>query len=63
MECFDARVATLGSENRDMTPKETKKAVLMEVSQDFGWSEKELRNRMCVLTTSVANHFFLNVFH
>lgn len=44
-QIFDDRVAELGS---TMTREKAKKACLKEACIDFGWSEKELRNKMAI---------------
>jgi hypothetical protein len=46
MECFDARVEMLKKECPSLRLGEQRKAVFVEACTDFGWSEKELRNKM-----------------
>lgn len=46
MECFDARVEMLKKECPSLPASEPKKTVFVEACADFGWSEKELRNKM-----------------
>ena len=44
-QSFDDRVAELGS---TMTREKAKKACIKEACIDFGWTEKELRNKMAI---------------
>ena len=46
IECFDARVRTLMDEAPELSSTKTKMMALKEACQDFGWSEKEMRNKM-----------------
>lgn len=45
MHCFDDRVQVLSLTH---SPEVAKKLAMGEACSDFGWSEKELRNKMCV---------------
>lgn len=45
VQCFDDRVQVL---SRSHTPEVAKKMTMGEACSDFGWSEKELRNKMCI---------------
>jgi len=49
VDCFNARVATLDAEKKGNGPSANSKLALMEACRDFGWSEKDLRNKMCDL--------------
>ncbi|EOD52998.1 hypothetical protein GTA08_BOTSDO01247 [Neofusicoccum parvum] len=46
IQCFEARVQTLSEFNPQQSVTKSRKAALMEACQDFGWSEKDLRNKM-----------------
>lgn len=46
IQCFEARVRTLSEANPQQSVTKSRKAALMEACQDFGWSEKDLRNKM-----------------
>ncbi|KAG8628347.1 hypothetical protein KVT40_004220 [Elsinoe batatas] len=48
VECFDARIQTLLRENLDLSLTRVKMLALKEAYEDFGWSEKEMRNKMAV---------------
>lgn len=47
IECFNARTSTLAAERPGCGSGTINKAALMEACKEFGWSEKELRNKMC----------------
>ena len=46
MECFEARVDQLRKPCPSLRPAELRKMAFMEACADFGWSERELRNKM-----------------
>ncbi|KAK5073259.1 hypothetical protein LTR64_000329 [Lithohypha guttulata] len=46
VDCFDARLATLKKGQPDLRPTDHKRLVMNEACTSFGWSEKELRNKM-----------------
>ncbi|KAF4313328.1 hypothetical protein GTA08_BOTSDO01247 [Botryosphaeria dothidea] len=48
IQCFDARIQALCDANPQQSPTKSRKAALMEACQDFGWSEKDLRNKMAI---------------
>ncbi|KAF2090875.1 SET domain-containing protein, partial [Saccharata proteae CBS 121410] len=48
VQCFDARVQALTLSNPTASSAKSKKAALMEACEDFGWSEKDMRNKMAV---------------
>ncbi|KAL1632612.1 hypothetical protein SLS56_003511 [Neofusicoccum ribis] len=48
IQCFEARVQTLSEFNPQQSVTKSRKAALMEACQDFGWSEKDLRNKMAI---------------
>ncbi|PSK36743.1 hypothetical protein B9Z65_1926 [Elsinoe australis] len=48
VECFDARVQTLLRDNLDLSLTKVKMLALKEACEDFGWTEKEMRNKMAV---------------
>ncbi|KAL2753159.1 hypothetical protein ACRALDRAFT_2044803 [Sodiomyces alcalophilus JCM 7366] len=48
IEHFNAYVEFLGSVNPDMSPTKCRMAALLKACGDFGWSEKELRNKMII---------------
>lgn len=48
IDCFDNRIISLSQERPDESLQSHKKAALLEACQTFGWTEKELRNRMSV---------------
>lgn len=45
VECFDARVQTLLRDNLDLSLTKVKMLALKEACEDFGWTEKEMRNK------------------
>ncbi|CAI6333056.1 unnamed protein product [Periconia digitata] len=47
-EFFDEQVQLRIAETPQVSPTKHRKAVFMEACQDFGWSEKELRNKMAI---------------
>ncbi|EKG18962.1 hypothetical protein MPH_03778 [Macrophomina phaseolina MS6] len=48
IQCFEARVQALCDANPQQSVTKSRKAALMEACQDFGWSEKDLRNKMAI---------------
>ncbi|KAF4555123.1 SET domain-containing protein 8 [Elsinoe fawcettii] len=48
VECFDARIQQLLRENLDLSLTRVKMLALKEAYEDFGWTEKEMRNKMAV---------------
>ncbi|KAF6830895.1 SET domain-containing protein [Colletotrichum plurivorum] len=48
IEHFDSYVELLAVTNPGMSPTKRRKAALIEACNDFGWSEKELRNKMAI---------------
>ncbi|TDZ40550.1 SET domain-containing protein [Colletotrichum trifolii] len=48
IEHFDSYVEVLAVTNAGMSPTKRRKAALIEACNDFGWSEKELRNKMAI---------------
>jgi hypothetical protein len=48
IEHFDAHVELLAVTSPSMSPTKRRKAALLEACGDFGWSEKELRNKMAI---------------
>jgi ATP-dependent RNA helicase DDX49/DBP8 len=46
VQSFDQRVDELTIENTSLSPTECRMRALAEACEDFGWSEKELRNKM-----------------
>ena len=53
IDCFDARVVALTQDQPDVGSSSHKKAALLEACRVFGWTEKELRNRMSVTSSSL----------
>jgi ATP-dependent RNA helicase DDX49/DBP8 len=47
-ELFDEQVQLRIADMPQVSPTKHRKAVFMEACQDFGWSEKELRNKMTI---------------
>lgn len=47
-ELFDEQIQFRTAAMPELTATKHKKAVFMEACQDFGWSEKELRNKMAI---------------
>ncbi|OJD33497.1 set domain-containing protein [Diplodia corticola] len=48
IQCFEARVHALCEANPHQSVTKCRKAALMEACHDFGWSEKDLRNKMAI---------------
>ncbi|RXG46122.1 hypothetical protein VDGE_03353 [Verticillium dahliae] len=48
IEHFDAHVEVLAITSPALSPTKRRKAALLEACADFGWSEKELRNKMAI---------------
>ncbi|PKS10482.1 hypothetical protein jhhlp_002234 [Lomentospora prolificans] len=48
IEHFNAYVDFLCATHRDMSPTKCRKAALIKACTEFGWSERELRNKMAV---------------
>ncbi|KAL1619633.1 hypothetical protein SLS54_006570 [Diplodia seriata] len=48
IQCFEARVHALCEANPQQSVTKSRKAALMEACHDFGWSEKDLRNKMAI---------------
>jgi hypothetical protein len=46
VECYDAHVETLVARQPNVSLSEARKTALSEACRDFGWSEKDLRNKM-----------------
>ncbi|KAH6845725.1 SET domain-containing protein [Chaetomium sp. MPI-CAGE-AT-0009] len=46
IEHFESYVKTMASSNPSMSTKKCRKAALLEACRDFGWTEKDMRNRM-----------------
>ncbi|KAK4152169.1 histone-lysine N-methyltransferase [Chaetomidium leptoderma] len=46
VEHFESYVDMVASTNPSMSKKKCRKAALLEACQDFGWAEKDMRNRM-----------------
>lgn len=46
--CYDSRVNYLLDQNQRMTLPSARRQALLEACNDFGWTEKHLRNRMYV---------------
>ncbi|KAK3299563.1 SET domain-containing protein [Chaetomium fimeti] len=46
IEHFEAYVETVASSNPSLSTKKCRKAALLEACHDFGWTEKDMRNRM-----------------
>jgi ATP-dependent RNA helicase DDX49/DBP8 len=47
-ELFEEQVQTRATNHPELSTTKHRKAVFMEACQDFGWSEKELRNKMAI---------------
>jgi ATP-dependent RNA helicase DDX49/DBP8 len=47
-EMFEEQVQVRAASNPELSSTKHRRAVLMEACQDFGWSEKELRNKMAI---------------
>ncbi|KAK4461718.1 SET domain-containing protein [Cladorrhinum samala] len=47
-ESFNAYVSHLASTRPDLSPTKARQAALASACRDFGWSEKELRNKMAI---------------
>ncbi|KAF5678703.1 NirA-like nitrate assimilation regulatory protein [Fusarium heterosporum] len=48
VELFDSYVEYLGNTNPELSSTKTRMRALAEACTDFGWSEKELRNKMAI---------------
>lgn len=48
VDCYDTRLAALKAERPELRAHQHKRMVLTEACASFGWSEKELRNRMAI---------------
>lgn len=48
VEVFEEQIQLRISSTPQVSPAKHRKSVLMEACQDFGWSEKELRNKMAI---------------
>lgn len=48
VELFDSYVEYLGSINPELSPTKTRMRAIAEACTDFGWTEKELRNKMAI---------------
>lgn len=48
IELFEEQIQIRTAAVNDLTATKHRKAVFMEACQDFGWSEKELRNKMAI---------------
>ncbi|KAK4206400.1 histone-lysine N-methyltransferase, partial [Rhypophila decipiens] len=46
IEHFESYINFMASSNPSMSTKKCRKAVLLEACKDFGWTEKDMRNRM-----------------
>lgn len=53
VEHFDAYVDSLAAADMSTPRGRFNKAALMEACADFGWSEKELRNKMSIVSTTL----------
>jgi hypothetical protein len=51
VESFNQRVETLGLQNPTLSATECRMRALAEACEDFGWSQKDLRNKLCALQT------------
>jgi ATP-dependent RNA helicase DDX49/DBP8 len=47
-ELFEKQVLVRAAEQPELSSTKHRKAVFMEACQDFGWTEKELRNKMAI---------------
>jgi ATP-dependent RNA helicase DDX49/DBP8 len=47
-ELFEEQVQARATNNPELSTTKHRKAVFLEACQDFGWSEKELRNKMAI---------------
>jgi ATP-dependent RNA helicase DDX49/DBP8 len=47
-EMFEEQVQVRAASNPELSSTKHRRTVLMEACQDFGWSEKELRNKMAI---------------
>lgn len=52
IECYEARIAAICLDNPKYSATEARMAALKEACEALGWQEKDLRNRMCVLSKS-----------
>lgn len=48
MDCYYARIKVIAGENPQLSPTDAKMAGLGEACNAFGWTEKEIRNRMMI---------------
>lgn len=48
VELFDSYVEYLGSMNPELSPTKSRMRAVAEACADFGWTEKELRNKMAI---------------
>ncbi|KAF2267809.1 SET domain-containing protein [Lojkania enalia] len=48
VELFEEQIQIRISSNPDLSASKHRRATFMEACQDFGWSEKELRNKMAI---------------
>ncbi|KAI9881519.1 MAG: hypothetical protein M1830_000082 [Pleopsidium flavum] len=48
VDCFEARISAIAEEKKNLSATETRMAGLTEACATFGWTEKELRNRILV---------------
>ncbi|KAG5655525.1 hypothetical protein KAF25_003862 [Fusarium avenaceum] len=48
IELFDSYVDYLGGINPELSPTKTRMRAIAEACTDFGWTEKELRNKMAI---------------
>lgn len=46
VECFNDEIAVVMQNDASLTPTKARMLVLGEVCRDFGWTEKELRNKL-----------------
>ena len=46
VECFNDEIAVVMQNDSSLTPMKARMLVLGEVCRDFGWTEKELRNKL-----------------
>lgn len=46
VECYDDEVLAVTQSRQDLSPTKARMLVLKEACVDFGWTEKELRNKL-----------------
>ena len=46
VECYDDEVAAVTESRPDLSPTKARMLVLKEACVEFGWTEKELRNKL-----------------